>query len=117
MNGTGALVIRATRVGADTLLSQIVEMVAKAQRSRAPIHRYPDHVAGLFVPAVMAIAALAFVPWAVRGPEPSLSYGLVAAVSVLIISLPLRPGLGNADVDHDRHRARRAISRRSRAKA
>ncbi|MBN8632437.1 MAG: copper-translocating P-type ATPase [Rhodobacterales bacterium] len=93
INGTGALVIRATRVGADTLLSQIVEMVAKAQRSRAPIQKYADHVAGLFVPAVMAIAALAFVAWAVWGPEPSLSYGLVAAVAVLIIACPCALGL------------------------
>jgi Cu+-exporting ATPase len=93
INGTGALMIRATRVGADTLLSQIVEMVAKAQRSRAPIQKYADHVAGLFVPAVMAIAALAFVAWAVWGPEPSLSYGLVAAVAVLIIACPCALGL------------------------
>jgi P-type Cu+ transporter len=93
INGTGALVIRATRVGADTLLSQIVEMVAKAQRSRAPIQKYADHVAGLFVPAVMAVAALAFVAWAIWGPEPALSYGLVAAVSVLIIACPCALGL------------------------
>lgn len=93
INGTGALVIRATRVGADTLLSQIVEMVAKAQRSRAPIQKYADHVAGLFVPAVMAIAALAFVAWAVWGPEPALSYALIAAVSVLIIACPCALGL------------------------
>jgi Cu+-exporting ATPase len=93
INGTGALVIRATRVGADTLLSQIVEMVAKAQRSRAPIQKYADYVAGLFVPAVMAVAVLAFLAWAIWGPEPSLSYGLVAAVSVLIIACPCALGL------------------------
>ena len=93
INGTGALVIRATRVGADTLLSQIVEMVAKAQRSRAPIQKYADYVAGLFVPAVMAVAALSFAAWAIWGPEPALSYGLVAAVSVLIIACPCALGL------------------------
>ncbi|WP_170971834.1 copper-translocating P-type ATPase [Rhodobacter sp. SY28-1] len=93
INGTGALVIRATRVGSDTLLSQIVEMVAKAQRSRAPIQKYADYVAGLFVPAVMAVAVLAFLAWAAWGPEPSLSYGLVAAVSVLIIACPCAFGL------------------------
>ncbi|WP_374374005.1 copper-translocating P-type ATPase [Tabrizicola sp.] len=93
INGTGALVIRATRVGADTLLSQIVEMVAKAQRSRAPIQKYADYVAGLFVPAVMAVAALAFAAWAIWGPEPALSYGLVAAVAVLIIACPCALGL------------------------
>lgn len=93
INGTGALVIRATRVGADTLLSQIVEMVAKAQRSRAPIQKYADYVAGLFVPAVIAIAMASFIAWAVWGPEPSLSYGLVAAVAVLIIACPCALGL------------------------
>jgi Cu+-exporting ATPase len=93
INGAGALVIRATRVGADTLLSQIVEMVAKAQRSRAPIQKYADYVAGMFVPAVMAVAVLAFLVWAIWGPEPSLSYGLVAAVSVLIIACPCALGL------------------------
>ncbi|KAF0116115.1 MAG: Cu2+-exporting ATPase [Rhodobacteraceae bacterium] len=93
INGTGALVIRAARVGADTMLAQIVEMVAKAQRSRAPIQKYADHVAGLFVPAVMAVAALSFIAWAVWGPEPSLSYALVAAVAVLIIACPCALGL------------------------
>ncbi|WP_430466061.1 copper-transporting P-type ATPase [Tabrizicola sp.] len=93
INGTGALVIRAARVGADTMLAQIVEMVAKAQRSRAPIQKYADHVAGLFVPAVIAIAALAFVAWAIWGPEPALSYALVAAVAVLIIACPCALGL------------------------
>ena len=93
INGTGALVIRAGRVGADTMLAQIVEMVAKAQRSRAPIQKYADHVAGLFVPAVIAVAALAFVAWAIWGPEPALSYALVAAVAVLIIACPCALGL------------------------
>ena len=93
INGTGALVIRAARVGADTMLAQIVGMVAKAQRSRAPIQKYADHVAGLFVPAVIAVAALAFVAWAIWGPEPALSYALVAAVAVLIIACPCALGL------------------------
>ncbi|ESW60391.1 MAG: haloacid dehalogenase [Rhodobacter sp. CACIA14H1] len=93
INGTGALVVRAGRVGADTMLAQIVDMVAKAQRSRAPIQKYADHVAGLFVPAVIAVAALAFIAWAVWGPEPALSYALVAAVAVLIIACPCALGL------------------------
>lgn len=93
INGTGSLIIRATRVGADTMLAQIVEMVAKAQRSRAPIQKYADQVSGLFVPAVIAVAALSFVGWAVWGPDPALSYGLVAAVAVLIIACPCALGL------------------------
>ncbi|TMV10388.1 copper-translocating P-type ATPase [Ruegeria sediminis] len=93
INGTGSLVIEATRVGADTMLSQIVEMVANAQRSRAPIQKYADMVAGLFVPAVIAIAVLAFIGWAIWGPDPGLSYALVAAVAVLIIACPCALGL------------------------
>lgn len=93
INGTGSLIIRATRVGADTMLAQIVEMVAKAQRSRAPIQKYADHVSGLFVPAVIAVAVLSFIAWAVWGPDPALSYGLVAAVAVLIIACPCALGL------------------------
>lgn len=93
MNGTGSLVIKATSVGADTMLYQIVEMVANAQRSRAPIQKYVDKVAGWFVPTVMGIAALAFVAWAILGPDPALSYALVAAVSVLIIACPCALGL------------------------
>ncbi|WP_299365618.1 heavy metal translocating P-type ATPase [uncultured Paracoccus sp.] len=93
INGTGSLMIEATRVGADTMLSQIVEMVSNAQRSRAPIQKYADRVAGLFVPAVIGIAILSFVAWAIWGPEPSLSYGLVAAVAVLIIACPCALGL------------------------
>lgn len=93
INGTGSLVIRATRVGADTMLAQIVEMVAKAQRSRAPIQKYADHVSGLFVPAVIAVAVLSFVGWAIWAPAPALSYGLVAAVAVLIIACPCALGL------------------------
>lgn len=93
INGTGSLIIRATRVGADTMLAQIVEMVAKAQRSRAPIQKYADHVSGLFVPSVIAVAVLSFIVWAIWGPDPALSYGLVAAVAVLIIACPCALGL------------------------
>ena len=93
INGTGSLVIEATRVGADTMLSQIVEMVSNAQRSRAPIQKYADKVAGVFVPAVIGIAVVAFIAWAIWGPAPSLSYGLIAAVSVLIIACPCALGL------------------------
>ena len=93
INGTGSLVMEATRVGSDTMLAQIVEMVANAQRSRAPIQKYADRVAGYFVPAVIAIAALAFVAWAISGPSPALSYALIAAVAVLIIACPCALGL------------------------
>lgn len=93
INGTGSLVIEATRVGADTMLSQIVEMVANAQRSRAPIQKYADMVAGYFVPAVILVAVLAFVGWALWGPTPALSYALIAAVAVLIIACPCALGL------------------------
>lgn len=93
INGTGSLVIKAQRIGADTVLSQIVEMVAKAQRSRAPIQKYADKVAGWFVPAVIGIAILAFVAWALLGPDPALSYALISAVSVLIIACPCALGL------------------------
>ncbi len=93
INGTGSLVIEATRVGADTTLSQIVQMVANAQRSRAPIQKYADKVAGLFVPAVIVVAILSFISWAIWGPEPALAYGLVSAVAVLIIACPCALGL------------------------
>ena len=93
INGTGSLVIKATRVGADTMLSQIVEMVSNAQRSRAPIQKYADQVAGFFVPAVIGIAVLAFIGWAFWGPDPALSYALIAAVAVLIIACPCALGL------------------------
>ena len=93
INKTGSFVMRADKVGADTLLSQIVQMVAQAQRSRAPIQRLADQVSGWFVPAVILVAALAFVAWAVFGPDPRFSYGLVAAVSVLIIACPCALGL------------------------
>ncbi len=93
INGTGSLIIEATRVGADTMLSQIVEMVAGAQRSHAPIQKYADMVAGYFVPVVVLVAILAFIGWATWGPEPALTYGLVAAVAVLIIACPCALGL------------------------
>ncbi len=93
INQSGALVIEAQKVGRDTVLSQIVQLVAKAQRSRAPIQRLADQVSGLFVPAVIAVAVLAFAAWAIFGPEPRFSYGLVAAVAVLIIACPCALGL------------------------
>jgi len=93
INGTGALVMRAERVGADTLLAQIVKMVSEAQRSRAPIQRLADQVASYFVPAVLAAAAVAAVAWAVWGPEPRLMHALVIAVSVLLIACPCALGL------------------------
>ena len=93
LNGTGSLIIEAARVGSDTTLSQIVEMVANAQRSRAPIQKLVDVVAGWFVPAVVAVAIIAFIAWAVFGPPPAMAYALVAAVSVLIIACPCALGL------------------------
>jgi Cu+-exporting ATPase len=93
INRSGSFVMRAEKVGRDTLLSQIVQMVAQAQRSRAPIQRLADHVAGWFVPSVIAAAIVAFVVWAFIGPEPRLAFGLVAAVSVLIIACPCALGL------------------------
>src|SRR3546814_2689166 len=85
LNQTGALVIRADRIGRDTVLARIVQMVAEAQRSRAPIQRMADAVSGWFVPVVILAALLAFFAWGIWGPEPRFAYGLVAAVSVLII--------------------------------
>lgn len=93
INGTGSLVMEAKRVGADTMLSQIVEMVANAQRSRAPIQKLADSVAGSFVPGVIVIAVLSFIAWSIWGPAPALSYGLVSAVAVLIIACPCALGL------------------------
>jgi Cu+-exporting ATPase len=92
-NQSGSFVMRADKVGRDTLLSQIVQMVADAQRSRAPIQRLADQVAGWFVPAVIIAAIAAFAAWATFGPEPKLAFGLVAAVSVLIIACPCALGL------------------------
>jgi Cu+-exporting ATPase len=93
INGTGSLVIRADKVGADTVLARIVQMVAEAQRSRAPIQKVADVVAGYFVPAVIAVAAATFVIWALWGPEPRLAYALINAVAVLIIACPCALGL------------------------
>ncbi|MBB6167782.1 Cu+-exporting ATPase [Chelatococcus composti] len=93
MNQSGALVIEARKVGRDTMLSQIVQLVAEAQRSRAPIQRLADQVSGWFVPAVIVVAVLAFIAWSIWGPEPRFSFGLIAAVSVLIIACPCALGL------------------------
>ena len=93
LNQSGSFVMRADKVGRETLLSQIVQMVADAQRSRAPIQRLADQVAGWFVPAVIVVALAAFAAWAWFGPEPRLAFGLVAAVSVLIIACPCALGL------------------------
>ena len=93
LNKNGSLVMRAEKVGADTILSQIVEMVAKAQRSRAPIQGLADTVSGYFVPAVVLTAIIAFAIWAIWGPEPSMAYAIVSAVSVLIIACPCALGL------------------------
>jgi Cu+-exporting ATPase len=93
INRTGSFVMRAEKVGADTLLARIVQMVAEAQRSRAPVQRLADQVSGWFVPLVLAVAALAFVIWMLLGPEPRLSFALLAAVSVMIIACPCALGL------------------------
>ena len=93
INQAGGFTMRATRVGDDTLLSQIIRMVAEAQRSRAPIQRLADTVAGIFVPAVVAVAVLSFIAWSVWGPDPAMAYGLVNAVAVLIIACPCALGL------------------------
>jgi Cu+-exporting ATPase len=93
MNQSGGFVMRAEKVGADTMLAQIVQMVAAAQRSRAPIQRMADQVAGWFVPVVIGVAVLTFVAWLVRGPPPAFSYALVTSVAVLIIACPCALGL------------------------
>jgi len=93
VNGTGSLLMRATRVGKDTMLSQIVHMVAEAQRSRAPIQKLADQVSGWFVPAVVLIAIVTFVTWSLIGPEPRFSHALVNAIAVLIIACPCALGL------------------------
>ena len=93
VNGTGGLLMRAERVGSDTLLAQIVRMVNEAQRSRAPIQRLADVVAGYFVPLVILVAVLAFIAWSMWGPEPRLAYAMISAVSVLIIACPYALGL------------------------
>src|SRR6266496_2337718 len=93
VNGTGSFVMRAERVGSETLLAQIVQLVSKAQRSRAPIQRLADRVSAWFVPAVIAISIVTFIAWAVLGPEPHLAHALVNAVAVLIIACPCALGL------------------------
>ncbi len=93
VNGTGGFIMRAERIGRDTLLGQIVQMVAEAQRSRAPIQSLADRVAGVFVPAVLVVSALTFVLWMWLGPEPKLAYAIVNAVAVLIIACPCALGL------------------------
>jgi len=93
INGTGSFLMRAERVGSDTLLARIVALVAEAQRSRAPIQRLADRVAGIFVPTVIAVAVLTFVVWFFVGPEPRLAHGLINAVAVLIIACPCALGL------------------------
>jgi len=93
LNTTGSFVMRAEKVGRDTMLSRIVQMVAAAQRSRAPIQRLADQVSGWFVPTVIAVALVAFAAWSIYGPEPRFAFGLVAAVTVLIIACPCALGL------------------------
>src|SRR5262249_19961849 len=93
VNTTGAFVMKAELVGSDTMLARIVKMVSEAQRSRAPIQRLADVVAGWFVPLVIAVAALAFAAWMIWGPSPAFTYALLAAVSVLIIACPCALGL------------------------
>ncbi len=93
VNGTGSFIMQAERVGSETLLAQIVRMVAEAQRSRAPIQKLADVVAGYFVPAVVLVAVLTFIVWALFGPEPAMAYALVNAVAVLIIACPCALGL------------------------
>ncbi len=93
VNGTGSLIIKAQKVGTETLLSQIVQMVSEAQRSRAPIQKLADIVAGYFVPAVVLIAITTFILWALLGPEPAMAYALINAVAVLIIACPCALGL------------------------
>ncbi len=93
VNGTGSFIMRAEKVGAETLLAQIVHMVAEAQRSRAPIQKLADIIAGYFVQIVVSIAVITFIVWALIGPEPRLVYALVNAVAVLIIACPCALGL------------------------
>ncbi|CEG58953.1 copper-transporting P-type ATPase [Legionella fallonii] len=93
INQTGSFIMQAQHIGSETMLARIIQMVSEAQRSRAPIQRLADKVAGWFVPVVLLIALLSFIAWAIYGPQPSLSYGLIAAVSVLIIACPCALGL------------------------
>ena len=93
VNQTGSFLMRAERIGSETLLAQIVQMVADAQRSRAPIQKLADTVSGYFVPAVISIAVITFIVWSIVGPPPAMAYALVNAVSVLIIACPCALGL------------------------
>src|SRR5213079_2881854 len=93
VNGTGGFVMRAERVGTETLLAQIVQMVAEAQRTRAPIQHLADVVSSYFVPAVVGIAIIAFLAWSMYGPPPAVAFALVSAISVLIIACPCALGL------------------------
>src|SRR3974390_1401358 len=93
VNGTGWLLMRAERVGSETMLAQIVQMVSQAQRSRAPIQKLADKVAAWFVPAVLAVAVITFIVWLAVGPEPRLAHAIVNAVAVLIIACPCALGL------------------------
>src|SRR5690606_9444153 len=93
INGTGGFVMRAEKVGSETLLSRIIAMVADAQRSRAPIQKLADQVAGWFVPVVIAIAIVTFIVWSIWGIEPRMAHAIVNAVSVLIIACPCALGL------------------------
>ncbi len=111
LNGSGSLVIRAEKVGAATVLAQIVQLVAQAQRSRAPMQRMADRVAYWFVLAVLAAALATLLGWGFFGPEPSWTYAVLNAVSVLIIACPLRPRAGDADVHHGGHWSRGARRR------
>ena len=104
INPTGALRYRATKVGADTMLAQIIKLVREAQGSKAPIQRLADKVSSYFVPAVIVIAIWTFVVWVLVGPPPVFIFALVAAVSVLIIACPCALGLATPHVDHRRHR-------------
>ena len=107
INGQGSFVMRAEKVGRDTMLAQIVQMVAQAQRSRAPIQRLADTVSGWFVPAVIGIAILAFAAWAIWGPPPAMGYGLIAGGQRADHRLPLRTWPCDPDVDHGRRGTRR----------
>ena len=93
VNNTGSLIMQAERVGADTLLARIVQMVAEAQRSRAPIQKLADTVSGYFVPAVVLVAVVTFIVWAMVGPEPAMAFATINAVAVLIIACPCALGL------------------------
>ena len=124
LNGQGSLVVEARRIGEDSVLAQIVSMIAKAQRSQAPIHNLADAVAGWFVPAVIAVAVSAFVSWMLFGPDPALAYALVSAVAVLIVADPIKEttaaaidalrgeGLTTVMATGDNERTARAVANR-----